>query len=307
MRGILLLILGAMAISACGQSVNDSSLTPEEQQLRPAGGGEDAAPAAIESDGAAPDLGESPEPIAAEDAKAVTVQVFSESGYVNERKQYVIDVLERDYAYLSARVETPDGRPVRGAQITFATQGSSRVAGVENPAVGATTDENGMLEFGVVGGSMGLDLVKLRTGNATRDIVVNVISLKAAGYQSLIAVKGAVSWDDLMKARVRYEGEVMRAEFPASVAALSGKAIKLVGFMMPLDPDQKQMHFLLASNPPSCFFHVPGGPAGAIEVFADKGIEASWDPIALEGRFETVSRSELGVVYRLRDARVIKP
>ena len=307
MRGLVVLILGALAVCGCGKPANDSSLTMEEQQLTPASEEEKDAFAFTERDSATTDPGDAPEPIAAKDAKTVIVQVFSESGYVNERKQYVIDVLERDYAYLSARVETPDGRPVRGAHIRFDVKGSSRVAGIENPAAGAATDENGTLEFGVVGGSMGLDVVQLGTGDATTDVVVNVISLKAAGYQALIDVKGAVNWDDLMKARVRYEGEVTRAEFPASVAALSGKAVKLVGFMMPLDPEQKQKHFLLASNPPSCFFHVPGGPTGAIEVFAENGVEASWDPIVLEGRFETIARSELGVIYRLRDARVIKP
>lgn len=73
---------------------------------------------------------------------------------------------------------------------------------------------------------------------------------------------------------------------------------------MPLEPEQKQKHFLLTSSPPSCFFHLPGGPAGAVEVLAPKGIDATWDLLVLDGRLETIERSEMGVVYRLHDAKV---
>lgn len=76
---------------------------------------------------------------------------------------------------------------------------------------------------------------------------------------------------------------------------------------MPLDPDLKQHRFLLTSNPPSCFFHIPGGPAGALEVVSRTGIEASWDPILIEGRFETLQTDEYGVIYRLHDATVLEP
>ena len=44
-----------------------------------------------------------------------------------------------------------------------------------------------------------------------------------------------------------------------------------------------------------------------MEVLAQDGIEASWDPIVIEGRFEPLETSETGVVYRLHDARLVKP
>ena len=69
----------------------------------------------------------------------------------------------------------------------------------------------------------------------------------------------------------------------------------------------KQRRFLLTSNPPGCYFHIPGGPAGAVEVFAAEGIEASMNPFVLEGRFEPQQNSETGVVYQLHDARLISP
>ena len=106
-----------------------------------------------------------------------------------------------------------------------------------------------------------------------------------------------------MRSSVRYDGNQSIVEFPESVSVLSGETVTLTGFMMPLDPDPNQRRFLLTSNPPSCFFHIPGGPAGAIEVLAPEGIEASWSPIVIKGRFETLSQSEYGVIYRLHDAQ----
>jgi len=90
------------------------------------------------------------------------------------------------------------------------------------------------------------------------------------------------------------------------VQALKDKTIRLAGFMMPLGINEKQTHFLFSSVPPSCFFHPPGGPSSAVEVFADKGIEMGYDPMVLEGQFELVERSEGGILYKLRSARLIQ-
>jgi hypothetical protein len=236
----------------------------------------------------------------------VRLRMLSETGYENEHGEYVIDLLERDYAYVAAVLETPAGQRVRGAKPEFAVlTGSSEIVPVSEASVGGLTDDDGMLEFGVVGGRMGLDRISVRFGDAAADLLVNVISLKAAGFPSLDDFEGVLPWAELMKARVRYQADTVEAEFPKEIAAHNGKTVKLAGFMMPLEPDRKQKRFLLTSNPPSCFFHVPGGPAGAIEVFSDAGIEASWDPVILEGRFETVTRSELGVIYRMTGARAV--
>lgn len=154
---------------------------------------------------------------------------------------------------------------------------------------------------------MGLDEITVEFGGVRAEILVNIISLRAAGFPAPPTVEGGLPWEELMEARIRYENFVLVAEFPAAVAERAGETVKLSGFMMPLDPDLQQRRFLLTSNPPSCFFHVPGGPAGAVEVFSDEGIEMSWDPVVLEGRFEPQPRSEIGVVYRLHDARLLIP
>ena len=74
---------------------------------------------------------------------------------------------------------------------------------------------------------------------------------------------------------------------------------------MPLDPGLKQTHFLLTSSPPDSFFHIPGGPAGVIEVFSEDGIDATWDPVIIEGEFELVKASTTGVIYQLKQADVV--
>lgn len=82
--------------------------------------------------------------------------------------------------------------------------------------------------------------------------------------------------------------------------------IPLARFKIPLEPESKQRHFLLTSSPPSCFFHIPGGPAGAVEVFAPRGVKASWDLLLLEGGLELQEYSEDGVIYRLHEAKARK-
>lgn len=238
------------------------------------------------------------------EAKDIQLHVMSESGYLNANGLYVVDVLEGDMAYLTLKVGTPEGRAVSGARPGFKTRGTIRITEVSASQV---SDDTGMVDFGLVGGAMGEDRVTVSVGEASTEVLVNVISLKAAGFAGLMDVKGALPWSELKQARVSYKPEYVEASFPATIANRGGQPVKLVGFMMPLEAEERQKHFLLTSNPPNCFFHIPGGPAGAVEVFATKGIKASWDPIILEGRFEVVAKSEMGVIYRLHDARVVKP
>lgn len=242
-------------------------------------------------------------PVDAKNAGPVLLDLMAETAYLNEHQQYVVDLLERDMAYLTIVLRNRDGAPVRGAELQYKISGSSRLVQIrENPL----TDDSGWAEIGVTGGKMGSDKLTVSYKDRSLDIVLNVISLKAAGYAGFDESKGSLRWDALMKARLRFGADnKVAADFPTDITAQNGKIVKMIGFMMPLEPEQTQKHFLLTSNPPSCFFHIPGGPAGAVEVFASKGIAASWDPILLEGRFETVQGNELGVIYRLRDARVV--
>lgn len=239
--------------------------------------------------------------IPAGQVKKAVLEGIVEFGYKDENGRYVIDLFERDKAYLGVRVTTEDGQPVVGASPSVTVEGTSRVVLNE-----LSSTEDGVMNFGVIGGEMGLDTVTATLGETSIEFAINVISLAAAGFPTLEPLDGGIGWDELMQAQLAYEDFNLIASFPDSIKARAGKTVKLSGFMMPLDPDLEQKHFLLTSNPPSCFFHIPGGPAGSVEILADKGIEVSWDPIVVEGRFEPLESSENGVVYRLVDARQIQ-
>jgi len=246
-------------------------------------------------------------PVNIKDAGKITLQVIAETGYFDEQGRYVVDLLEQDYAYLAVRVETLDGQPVQGALPTFSLNGASRLVAPEELTENPGTDEFGVIEFAVTGGSMGLDTVIVELQETRLEMLVNVISLRSTGFPTLEVVEGGIPWADLLKAKIQYTDTAMVTEFPKEIATHAGQTVKLSGFMMPLEADLKQRRFLLTSNPPGCYFHIPGGPAGAVEVFATEGIEASWNPLVLEGRFEPQEKSDTGVVYQLHDARVVSP
>ncbi len=244
------------------------------------------------------------EPVSIEDADAknLVLDAIVEYGYQDEEGRYVVDLLERDKAYLGVRVTTTDGHPVVGAMPNISIDGKSRLLLAE-----LTTAEDGVMNFGVIGGQMGLDRVTASVGEKSVEYAINVISLRAAGFPTLDVLEDGIGWDELLSARLEYKDMGYVATFPDSIKSRAGETVKISGFMMPLQPDLKQKHFLLTSNPPSCFFHVPGGPAGSVEVVAAEGVEVSWNPVVLEGRFEPQETSDIGVVYRLLDAREVKP
>ena len=313
----ILLCAGLLAgLTACGQD-DEAPAPATETAEQPADAAPPTAPAADQAadvaptgalrddelDDLPPDAAGLPEPVALDEAKRpLHLEVFSERGYQNERGELILDVLERDYLYLSLLIEDDEGRPVQGARPIITPQRDSRVvpmAGTEN-----VSDAAGSYPFGLVGGSMGAESVAIALGEAVESITLNVISLRAAGYSSLSDIEGALSWDTMMQADIEW-GETVSATFPAAIQAKDGQTVKLAGFMMQLEMKQQQERFVMTSNPPSCFFHIPGGPAGAVEVLAKTPINVVWDPIVLQGRFEIVESGSSGALYRLHDAELV--
>ena len=78
------------------------------------------------------------------------------------------------------------------------------------------------------------------------------------------------------------------------------------GFMVPMDTKPGQMHFLLTSVPLTCTFCIPGGPESMIEVKAKTPVRYSLEPVVVEGRFQTLSNDEYGLLYRMVEARQVK-
>lgn len=244
---------------------------------------------------------------AAAETVDIKISPAGDFGYFDRQGRYVIDMMQEDYAYISVRIETADGRPVAGVEPEFSMEGTSQLLKPQDLAGEPRTNEDGVIEFAVIGGEMSLDLIRVAYGEATFKILVNVISLRATTFLSMV-VEGEdfLNWDMLMQARTRYEGNIQITDFPAAVSEQSGKTARLSGFVMPLEASMKQSRFLLTSHPPECFFHAPGGVSGTVEVIADESIKVStWEAIMLEGRFEAITETN-GAIYRLHDARLIK-
>src|SRR3990167_4462692 len=61
-------------------------------------------------------------------------------------------------------------------------------------------------------------------------------------------------WSVLTTVKTKNEKNRLLPVFPADVQALNKKTQRIQGFMMPLEPGEKQKHFLLSSVPLTCSF-----------------------------------------------------
>ena len=296
-RATVVILIASIAVANAQQSEGEL-----QQQ-----GGLSAEELAVEPLDTAPEKGdEVPQPaVAAADATSVKISPLVERGYLDEQGRYVIDLMEEDYVYIAVSVETEQGEPIEGAEPAFSIEGTSQLLEPEDVSMSPMSDQYGIVEFAVVAGDMGLDRVGVEYDDASIEILINVISLRSNTMLLPDLGEDYLSWDDLLKAQVRYEDMTLYADFPAAVTERSGDTVKMAGFMMPLETGVKQEWFLLTSHPPGCYFHVPGGPAGAVEVFAAEGIDVAWGAIVLEGQFEALTESE-SAVYRLDDARLVE-
>jgi hypothetical protein len=87
---------------------------------------------------------------------------------------------------------------------------------------------------------------------------------------------------------------------------LNQKTQRVQGFMMPLDPGEKQKHFLLSSVPMSCSFCTPGGPESMVEVTTKTPVKYSLEPVVVEGKFAVLNDDPYGLYYRMVDAVSVK-
>ena len=76
--------------------------------------------------------------------------------------------------------------------------------------------------------------------------------------------------------------------------------------MMPLEPGEKQSHFLLSSVPLTCAFCVPGGPESMVEVKTRTPVKYTLDPVTVEGKFAVLDDDPYGLYYRITEAVGVK-
>ena len=113
-------------------------------------------------------------------------------------------------------------------------------------------------------------------------------------------------WSVLTDVKTRLDKNRLLPVFPANVQALNLKSQRVQGFMMPLEPGEKQKHFLLSSVPLTCSFCVPGGPESMVEVKTKTPIRYSMEPVVVGGQFAVLPDDPYGLYYRINDATVVK-
>ena len=105
-----------------------------------------------------------------------------------------------------------------------------------------------------------------------------------------------LAWSVLTAVKTRTERNRILPVFPADVR----------GFMMPLQPGERQRHFLLSSVPLTCSFCVPGGPESMVEVRTKTPVRYVMEPVVVEGKFAVLADDPYGMYYRMTDAIAVK-
>lgn len=113
-------------------------------------------------------------------------------------------------------------------------------------------------------------------------------------------------WSVLTAVKTKVEKNRMLPVFTASIQALNQKSQRVQGFMMPLDPGEKQKHFLLSSVPLTCPFCLPGGPESMVEVKTKTPVKYSMEPVVVEGQFAVLHDDPNGLYYRVTNAVGVK-
>jgi uncharacterized protein len=113
-------------------------------------------------------------------------------------------------------------------------------------------------------------------------------------------------WSMLTDVKTKADKNRLLPVFPAPVAALNQKTQRIQGFMMPLEPGERQKHFLLTSVPMTCGFCTPGGPESMVEVKTKTPVKYSMDIVVVEGKFAVLNDDPYGLYYRITDAVSVK-
>lgn len=125
---------------------------------------------------------------------------------------------------------------------------------------------------------------------------------EAALFKPLPERKGVVSWRLLAQVELVKQKNRFVPQFAKDVADLNSKEVLVQGFMLPLQPGEKQTHFVLSSMPQSCMFCMPGGPEQMVEVKMKTGLKYTLEPVVVKGRLAVLKEDPTGVFYRLTDA-----
>jgi hypothetical protein len=212
-------------------------------------------------------------------------------GKVSDVKMTAGDTVE-----LVATLEDNDGNSLPNERLFISSENGNFFTEID-----LLTDNYGQVTTLLVAAALGKDRITItnRAGlSATLPIIVNAPDNGGVNIPTLEEIPGVVSWKTLAKVTLKND----QPDFHQDVKALNGKKVKVQGFMMPLENTEKQQHFLLSVNPPSCFFCLPADSDGLIEIYTSPGIEMSFEPIVVQGTFSVLTNDEMGMYYRMDHA-----
>ena len=115
-----------------------------------------------------------------------------------------------------------------------------------------------------------------------------------------------VPWTVVTSITTRNEKGRILPVFTPTVQAMNQSKQRIQGFMMPLEPGERQKHFLLSSVPLTCSFCIPGGPESMVEVRTKTPVKYSMEAVVVEGQFAVLQDDPYGLYYRITDAVPIK-
>jgi hypothetical protein len=124
-----------------------------------------------------------------------------------------------------------------------------------------------------------------------------------SAFKPLEDKPGVVPWSTLSNVTTRSQKNRLVPVFAQPVKDLDKQVVKVQGFMMPLEPGDKQRHFLLSAVPTTCQFCVPAGPEGLVEVRSRTPVKYTLEPVVVEGRLAVLVNDPYGLYYRIADAQ----
>lgn len=125
--------------------------------------------------------------------------------------------------------------------------------------------------------------------------------------QASLPMGGNPTWSVMASAGISYSDVAphIRIIHTSASVALSGTAVALDGFMMPLDGGEYSSHFLLVRRTPTCFYCPAGEPDEVVEIQSVKPVKYGAEMLEARGVLQLVNNTEQGIFYRISPAEVI--
>jgi uncharacterized protein len=126
-----------------------------------------------------------------------------------------------------------------------------------------------------------------------------------SAFKPLVEREGVLSWNLLSSVTTRVEQKKVVPQFHADVQKLNQQKVKVQGWMLPLEPGDRQKHFLLSAVPTSCNFCTPAGPEGLIEVRTSTPVRYTLEAITVEGMLAVLKDDPYGLFYRVVEGQQV--